>query len=114
MWMRSRDWLLEPAGVSIPDSDTLQVHACAPAYTYDTHQRAPLESRERCAFAAVRSPDGSDVVALRFAEPVQDLAEQRPRRRHAPERRMDGGLCRRQLASHLRRWDYSLKALRLP
>jgi hypothetical protein len=68
--------------VSIPDSDTLQVHACAPAYTYDMHQRALLESRERCAFAAVRSPDGSD-VALRFAEPVQDLAEQRPRRRHA-------------------------------
>lgn len=76
MWMRSRDWLNEPGGVDIPDNDTLQADACAPAYHYDVNQRLLLESKEHMRSRGVRSPDDWDAVALTFAEPVRD----RPKR----------------------------------
>lgn len=74
MWMRSKDWLEQPAGADIPDSDGLQSDACAPTYTYQTtDQRLRLESKEQMRARGVRSPDEWDSVALTFAEPVREL-----------------------------------------
>ena len=70
MWGNSKDWLDEPAGVDIPDSDTLQTDACAPAYKYDSLTRVILESKEDIRRRGHRSPDEWDAVALTFAEPV--------------------------------------------
>jgi hypothetical protein len=70
MWMAARDWLDDPAGVDIPDSDSLQADACAPGYHYDSNQRLRLESKEHMRVRGVRSPDEWDAVALTFAEPV--------------------------------------------
>lgn len=73
MWMRSRDWLEQPAGADIPDSDTLQSDACGPTYTYQTtDQRLRLESKEQMRSRGVRSPDEWDAVVLTFAEPVRE------------------------------------------
>jgi len=71
IWMRSRDWLQEPGGADIPDSDELHADACAPGYSYDTLNRLVLESKEHMMkIRKVRSPDEWDAVALTFAEPV--------------------------------------------
>lgn len=70
MWMLSRDWLAEVAGVDIPDSDALQADACGPGYKYDSNQRLLLESKEHMRARGIRSPDEWDAVALTFAEPV--------------------------------------------
>jgi hypothetical protein len=70
MWMKSKEWLEEPAGVDIPDSDSLQADACAPAYKYDSLTRLLLERKEDMAKRGVASPDEWDAVALTFAEPV--------------------------------------------
>lgn len=71
MWMKSRDWLEEPAGVDIPDNDALQTDACAPGYKYDSLSRVLLESKEDIRKRGLRSPDEWDAVALTFAEPVR-------------------------------------------
>jgi hypothetical protein len=70
MWMASRDWLQDVAGVQIPDEDGLQADACGPAYKYDSNSRVQLEKKEDMRKRGVRSPDGWDSVALTFAEPV--------------------------------------------
>lgn len=70
MWSRSRDWLEEPAGVDIPDKDSIQADACGPSYGYDMNQRLLLESKEKMRARGIRSPDEWDAVALTFAEPV--------------------------------------------
>jgi hypothetical protein len=72
MWSASRDWLRDPAGVAIPDTDCLQADACAPGYRYDMHQRLVLEAKEAMRGRGLRSPDEWDAVALTFAEPVAD------------------------------------------
>ena len=77
MWMRSRDWLEQPAGADIPDSDSLQSDACAPTYTYQTtDQKLRLESKEQMRARGVRSPDEWDSVVLTFAEPVRESVKQ--------------------------------------
>ncbi len=70
MWGHSRDWLADPAGVQIPDADSLQSDACGPRYKYDSLSRVQLESKEAMKKRGVRSPDEWDAVALTFAEPV--------------------------------------------
>jgi hypothetical protein len=70
MWMKSKEWLADVAGVQIPDLDTLQADACAPGYKYDSHTRLQLESKEDIRKRGLRSPDEWDAVALTFAEPV--------------------------------------------
>jgi hypothetical protein len=70
MWMRSRQWLEEPAGVQIPDSDSLQADACGPSYKYDSLTRLQIEKKEDMRRRGVPSPDEWDAVALTFAEPV--------------------------------------------
>ncbi len=70
MWMKSKEWLEDPAGANIPDSDSLQADACAPAYSYDSSSRLLLESKDHMRQRGVISPDEWDAVALTFAEPV--------------------------------------------
>lgn len=71
MWMRSRDWLDEPGGADIPDSDSLQADACGPGYHYNSNSYLLLESKEHMRdVRKVRSPDEWDAVVLTFAEPV--------------------------------------------
>lgn len=70
MWMLSKEWLSDPAGADLPDSDSLQADACAPSYKYDSSSRLLLESKEDMKRRGVRSPDEWDAVALTFAEPV--------------------------------------------
>lgn len=72
MWMKSKEWLEDPAGVQIPDSDSLQADACGPSYKYDSHTRLQLESKEAMRKRDALSPDEWDAVALTFAEPVVD------------------------------------------
>lgn len=70
MWGKSRDWLSEPGGVDIPDSDSLQADATAPGYKYDSLTRVQIESKADMKKRGIRSPDEWDAVALTFAEPV--------------------------------------------
>lgn len=72
MWMRSKDWLADPAGADIPDRDSLQADACGPGYKYDANQRLLLESKEDMRRRQVRSPDEWDAIALTFAETVNE------------------------------------------
>lgn len=72
MWMKSKEWLQEPAGVDIPDVNSLHADACAPGYKYDSLTRLLLESKDDIRKRGLRSPDEWDAVALTFAEPVID------------------------------------------
>jgi len=72
MWMKSKEWLEDVAGVQIPDSDSLQADACGPGYKYDSHTRLQLESKGALRARGVPSPDEWDAVALTFAEPVRE------------------------------------------
>jgi hypothetical protein len=81
MWMRSRDWLDEPGGADIPDTDSLQADACAPGYHYNSNSYLLIESKEHMRdVRKVRSPDEWDAVALTFAEPVAEPVEREERR----------------------------------
>lgn len=75
IWGKSKDWLDDPAGVDVPDSDTLQADACAPGYKYDSLTRVVLESKEDIRKRGLPSPDEWDAVALTFAEPVIDYGD---------------------------------------
>jgi hypothetical protein len=70
MWMKSKEWLEDPAGADIPDDDGLHGDACGPGYKYDSTTRLVLESKEDMRRRGVPSPDGWDSVVLTFAEPV--------------------------------------------
>jgi hypothetical protein len=70
MWLKSREWLEDPAGAAIPDRDSLQADACGPAYSYDSNARLKLEAKDHMRARGARSPDEWDAVALTFAEPV--------------------------------------------
>lgn len=70
MWGKSKEWLSDPAGVDVPDTDALQADACAPGYKYDSLSRVLLESKDDIRKRGLRSPDEWDAVALTFAEPV--------------------------------------------
>lgn len=83
MWGKSKDWLQEPGGVSVPDSDALQADAVAPGYKYDSLTRVVLESKDDIRKRGLRSPDEWDAVALTFAEPIS----QAPRAISYPSRR---------------------------
>jgi hypothetical protein len=81
VWQASKDWLEQPAGVSIPDSDEIQADATAPGYRYNSASRLLIESKEHIRRRGLPSPDTWDAIALSFAEPVIDAHwTQRPRR----------------------------------
>lgn len=82
IWMRSRDWLDEPGGADIPDSDSLQADACGPEYHYNTNSYLLIESKEHMRdIRKVRSPDEWDAVALTFSESVADDPVYQPPKR---------------------------------
>ena len=70
IWNNLKQWLEEPAGVQIPDSDSLQADFCGPTYRYDSLGRLVLESKEDMRRRGALSPDEGDAVALTFARPV--------------------------------------------
>lgn len=70
MYMKSKAWLEDPAGVQIPDSDSLQADACGPSYKYDSLGRLQIEAKADMRRRNVPSPDEWDAVILTFAEPV--------------------------------------------
>lgn len=75
MWGLSKEWLEDEGGADIPDLDSLQSDACGPGYSRDTNQRLLLESKPDMKRRGVRSPDEWDAVALTFAAPVVEAAE---------------------------------------
>ncbi|MEQ9271315.1 MAG: hypothetical protein RLO14_22540, partial [Marinobacter salarius] len=75
MWGGLRDWLMEPGGASIPDSDELHAHVCAPGAIYTSSQAIRLEAKERIRERVGFSPDAGDALALTFAAPVRPQAE---------------------------------------
>lgn len=83
IWGLSKEWLQEPGGVDIPDTDALQADACAPGYKYDSLTRLVLESKDDIRKRGLRSPDEWDAVALTFSEPVHETRP-RPVVRHPP------------------------------
>lgn len=70
MYQKAKEWLQDPAGVQIPDSDSLQTDACAPGYKFDSNSRLLIEKKEDMRKRGVKSPDEWDAVALTFAEAV--------------------------------------------
>jgi hypothetical protein len=84
MWLKSREWLEDPAGAALPDSDALQADACGPAYGFDSHSRLKLESKEHMRARGAKSPDEWDAVALTFAEPVASVAGFRRKLEYPP------------------------------
>ena len=78
IWMKSRDWLEDPAGADIPDDDAVQADACGPGYKYDSSTRLILESKDDMRSRGVRSPDLWDAVALTFSEAVPPAIEDQP------------------------------------
>jgi len=57
------------AGLSLPDSDSLQADLVGPGYKYDSSGRLVLESKDDMRRRGVPSPDEGDAVALCFSEP---------------------------------------------
>ena len=87
IWMKSRDWLEDPAGVQIPDEDSIQADACGPGYKWDSQTRLILEKKDDMRRRGVPSPDEWDAVALTFAEPVKgSAADEEKRYRFSPGR----------------------------
>jgi hypothetical protein len=84
MWLKSREWLEDPAGAALPDSDALQADACGPTYGFDSHSRLKLESKEHMRARGAKSPDEWDAVALTFAEPVASDAGFRRKLEYPP------------------------------
>ena len=70
MWGKSKEWLADVGGVSIPDDDSIHADAVAPGYKYDSMTRVVLESKEDIRKRGLPSPDQWDAIALTFAEPV--------------------------------------------
>src|ERR1700690_32278 len=48
MWMKSKEWLDEPAGVSGPRSHSLQADASGPGYKYDSLSRGHPRTNATC------------------------------------------------------------------
>jgi hypothetical protein len=70
MYMRGRDWLADPAGVDLPDDNSLQADLCGPGYTYNNNQNLVIESKEAMRKRGLKSPDGGDALILTFASTV--------------------------------------------
>ncbi len=70
MWMRSKKWLEDVGEAQIPDLDSLQSDACAPAYKYNMYGQLLIEAKQDMKKRGMRSPDEWDAIALTFAEPV--------------------------------------------
>lgn len=72
MWDTMRQWLDDPMGVQVPDSDAFQMDICAPergpgATAFNSNSQLVLESKDRIIKRLGRSPDIGDAAALTFA-----------------------------------------------
>ena len=72
MWGELRSWLDDPAGVDIPDDDTLHTHFCAPiwgkgATRFNSNEQIVLEAKEHIKQRLGFSPDSADAAALTLA-----------------------------------------------
>lgn len=76
MWKRMADWFAAKP-VQIPDSDEIQTDMCEPGYSYDSHGRLLIESKEQIKKRGGKSPDISDALSLTFAEMVRPKQEVR-------------------------------------
>jgi hypothetical protein len=79
MWGLMRDWLNDPNGCEIPDSDELQADLTTPTFKYDSEQKVILEKKEDIKTRGLRSPDVADALALTFAFPVKPQEPKRSR-----------------------------------
>lgn len=75
MWDALRDWFSDPAGVQIPDDDSLQADLTAPVWgtgatRYRSNNELILEEKEKIRERLGFSPDLGDAAALTFAEPI--------------------------------------------
>lgn len=78
MWASLKDWLGNPLGVQVPDSDDLQAQICAPVWgagaTHHNRSGALLiEPKEHVVKRIGRSPDKADALAQTFAVPINPV-----------------------------------------
>jgi hypothetical protein len=93
MWDTMRDWFDDPAGVQIPDDDSLQADLTAPVWgtgatRYRSNNELILEDKDKIKARLGFSPDLGDAAALTFAEPIapaidDDEDEDRDRERNS-------------------------------
>ena len=70
MWMTSKEWLADPGGAQVPDSDSLQADAGGPGCSDDSHTRLQRKKKDDMRRRGAPSPDAWDAVALTFVESV--------------------------------------------
>jgi hypothetical protein len=68
MWMRMRDWLMDPVGASIPTMDDLPSDLSSVRKKPKPNGDFLLESKLDMKARQVRSPDLADAIALTFAQ----------------------------------------------
>lgn len=79
MWDLLRDWFNDPAGVQIPDEDSLQTDLTAPCWgsgatRYKSNNELILEEKDKIRERIGCSPDLGDAAALTFAVPIAPAA----------------------------------------
>src|SRR5262245_1577010 len=67
MYLCLKEWLEDPAGVAIPDLDSLAADLCVTGYKHDSNSRLLLESKIDIRARGLPSPDEADAMALTFA-----------------------------------------------
>lgn len=75
MWDAMRDWLNDPAGVDLPDSDALHADLCAPVWgsgatRHKSNNELVIEPKDKIRERLGNSPDLGDALALTFAVPI--------------------------------------------
>ena len=70
MWGIMNEWLSNPPA-QIPDDDDIEIDLCGLHYSYDSHGRMKIESKEDAKKRGIKSPDEGDALALTFAFPVR-------------------------------------------
>lgn len=70
MWGIMNEWLSNPPA-QIPDDDDIEIDLCGLRYSYDSHGRMKIESKEDAKKRGIKSPDDGDALALTFAFPVR-------------------------------------------
>src|SRR3990167_5951815 len=75
MWDVMRDWFADPAGVQVPDLDSLHGDICAPVWgsgqtRHKSNNELVIEPKDKIRERLGSSPDLGDALALTFAVPV--------------------------------------------
>lgn len=81
MWDLMRDWFTDPAGVQIPDDDTLHGDITSPVWgsgqtRHKSNNELVIESKDKIRERVGFSPDMGDAAALTFAVPVMGGGEE--------------------------------------